>query len=150
MAVNSEPLLISDLDKVMELEPQLFDHPFEKTVYLFELNHNPYAHYLKLQENNELIGYGGIHCIFDESHLITIGISNQHQQKGLGRKLLEQLIDIAKQQDCTCMFLEVAVTNYKAIQLYESMEFKKLRTRKEYYGNVDAYEMKKEWRNHNE
>lgn len=145
MAINYSALLVSDLDQVMILEPLLFEHPFSREAYYYEIKHNPLAHYYKLTIENEIIGYGGIQNILDEAHLMTIGIKKSYQKQGLGKILLKQLIKEAKGLDCRSMILEVNVHNHGALHLYEDCGFKITRTRPHYYGKDNAYEMRLDW-----
>lgn len=145
MAINYSSLLVSDLDQIMTLEPLLFDHPFSRETYHYEISHNPLAHYYKLSLEDEIIGYGGIQTILDEAHLMTIGIKKAYQKQGLGKILLRQLIKEAKELGCQCMILEVNVNNHGALHLYQDMGFKTTRTRPHYYGKDNAYEMRLDW-----
>lgn len=144
MDIKCSPITLDDLEDILILEPALFDHPFDRDAYFFEIAQNPYSHYYKLHIDDELIAYGGIQCLFDEAHLMTIGVKHVYQNEGLGRQLLNYLIDKAKEAGCVVMYLEVSVENESALNLYFTSGFKPTRLRPQYYGLVDAYEMKKE------
>lgn len=141
MAIKLDQLTLDDLQQIMVLEHQLFEYPFTQEAYEFELGLNQFSHYIKLALEDELIGYGGIQVVFEDAHLMTIGIKKQYQRQGLGRVLLKQLIQMALQLDATRMVLEVNVKNHNAYKLYESLGFKKTRVRHQYYGPDNAYEM---------
>jgi ribosomal-protein-alanine N-acetyltransferase len=76
-----------------------------------------------------------------EAHLLNLCVSPQEQNQGIGRKLLEHVISVAKSHADT-MFLEVRPTNTAAIFLYESVGFNEIGVRKGYYpaknGREDA------------
>lgn len=141
MAIEFSQLELKDLEQVLDLENILFDHPFDEEVYHFELKLNPYAHYYKLSKDNVILAYGGIQCIFEDAHLMTIATHPQYQKQGLASVLLKQFVRIAKEQGCTKMILEVNTQNHGALHLYHHFGFKQTRIRKNYYGNQDAYEM---------
>lgn len=91
----------------------------------------------------EVVGYAGIWFDGEVTQIMTIGVDPQYQHQGIGRQLLQQLIDLSIQLDAVEMFLEVAVDNAPAIALYRDFGFIPLGIRKRYYpGNRDAYTMR--------
>ena len=84
--------------------------------------------------------------MYEQSQITTIGIDPHYQRRGLGRALLEAMIDFALQQDCQVMSLEVRISNQKALSLYQSLGFQTKAIRKNYYqdNHEDAYLMVKE------
>ena len=139
-----------DISHILKLEPILFPEPFDKEFYEYEILVNKSAHYYKLTEADTLVGYGGIQCILDDAHLITIAIKSDYQNKGLGKQLLDYLIAKAKEFNCNRMILAVAINNKPAVKLYATTGFHVTRTRKNYYKNQHAFEMILEWRNTND
>ncbi|MBV32432.1 MAG: ribosomal-protein-alanine N-acetyltransferase [Porticoccaceae bacterium] len=70
----------------------------------------------------------------EHADLLNIGLEPSFQGQGFGRLLLKSMIwqmpaEIKK------IMLEVRVTNWKAIQFYKAMGFKKIDLRKDYYLN---------------
>ena len=67
------------------------------------------------------------------------------QGQGLGRKLLDFLLKDTREQQAEVMFLEVRVSNIRAIELYEQNGFAEVGQRKGYYpaegGREDAIVM---------
>jgi ribosomal protein S18 acetylase RimI-like enzyme len=53
-----------------------------------------------------------------------VAVLESYRGKGIGRKMLEFVIDKAKMMDCVKITLEVRNDNQKAQQLYSSLEFK--------------------------
>lgn len=142
-------LTINDLDSIMELEVSLFEKPYTRDDYVFLLSDNPHIIAKKLTVNETLIGYGVIQFLYNSANLLTIGIKQDYQSRGYGRKLLLELIEAMKKREVNEIFLEVRVSNQRAINLYKSLGFKENRLRKNYYGNEDGIEMiRKEVENH--
>lgn len=52
-----------------------------------------------------------------------IAVARSHQRKGIGRRLIRELNDIAKEMDCCKITLEVLDGNHGAIALYRLMGF---------------------------
>ena len=58
-----------------------------------------------------------------ESHLLNVCVHPDSQGHGLGRAMVEHLLDRAMQKRATTMFLEVRPSNVVACQLYEKLGF---------------------------
>jgi [ribosomal protein S18]-alanine N-acetyltransferase len=109
-----------------------------------ESKHN---HYVAARADGALVGYAGISRLGRkppyEYEIHTIGVDPLCQGKGIGRAMLEALLDIA---DGAAIFLEVRTDNVAAITLYESVGFTRMGVRKRYYriSGADAYTMKRD------
>ena len=68
---------------------------------------------------------------------MNIVVKKSHRRKGIGQKLLENLIELSKQTGLNYIDLEVNSKNEPAIKLYEKLDFKQIGTRKKYYNNID-------------
>lgn len=147
MVAQISDLELSDLHDVMLHEHELFTSPFSFEDYQYEIVSNPFAIYKKIEINNELVAWGGIHILFESSHLITIAVVKKYQHQGYGKVLLKHFISLAKSKNATNMLLEVREKNHVAIHLYESLGFKFNRLRKNYYPDDNGIEMILEWEN---
>ena len=93
-----------------------------------------------------MLGYAGLAMLGPrddpEFEIHTIGVAPEHQGRGIGRALVDQMAHTADLLDGP-MFLEVRTDNAPAIGLYESFGFFTLATRKQYYqaSGADAYSM---------
>ena len=76
----------------------------------------------------------------DEAEILNIVIDSAQRGLGFGRWLLQHLMTIAAQQGSDKIFLEVRVSNQVAIKLYESLGFKRISMRKNYYPAVHGRE----------
>ena len=68
-----------------------------------------------------------------DSHLLNIAVSRNYQGKGYGRKILEKVILQSSVLGATVIFLEVRISNHRAINFYEKFGFKRDAIRYEYY-----------------
>ncbi len=71
--------------------------------------------------------------VLDEAHLLNLSVAKDYQKQGLGRILLEYMIQIAKNNQAANMFLEVRASNSSAIALYENLGFNEMAVRRGYY-----------------
>lgn len=140
-------LRIGDADRCAELEAQLFpgDDPWPAVAFIRELE-SRHNHYVAARVDGTLVGYAGITRLGRtapfEFEVHTIGVDEAFQGRGIGRNLLDRILDIA---DGAAVFLEVRTDNAAAIGLYESVGFTRVGLRKRYYrvSGADAYTMRR-------
>ncbi len=130
------PMRFDDLDKIMVIEPTIYSHPWTRGNFSDSLNNGYSAWVLESKDvvnTGEMIGYALIMLVLDEAHLLNLSIVKAHQKQGLGRYLLEQMLQIAKNHRAANVFLEVRPSNLSAIILYEKLGFCEMATRRGYY-----------------
>ena len=137
-----------DADRCAELEAQLFDgdDPWPAVAFHRELasKHN---HYVGARTADTLVGYAGISRLGRkppfEYEVHTIGVDPAYQGRGIGRRLLDALLEFADGAD---VYLEVRTDNEAAIALYRSVGFDQVGLRRRYYrvSGADAYTMRRE------
>lgn len=134
------PMQFEDLDRVMEIEPKIYSHPWSRGNFADSL-HAGYSCWI-YESEGEVVGYAVMMSVLDEAHLLNISIAQDCQGRGMGRALLDHVIDIARLHGAQMMFLEVRPSNKNAIALYESIGFNEFSVRKGYYpahnGREDA------------
>jgi ribosomal-protein-alanine N-acetyltransferase len=153
MTACSEPVTVgaltaADAQRCAELEAQLFDgdDPWPAVAFNRELasKHN---HYVGARTAGTLVGYAGISRLGRkppfEYEVHTIGVDTAYQGRGIGRRLLEELLAFA---DGGAVYLEVRTDNEAAIALYRSAGFVQIGLRRHYYrvSGADAYTMRRD------
>jgi len=106
-----------------------------------ELNNNPFAKFLVLKENNEIIGYIYYSDIYERAEINQFEINDMHRNCGKGNLLLKKMIK-SVEKDIT---LEVRENNIPAIKLYEKNNFEKKAIRKGYYNGIDGILMERKY-----
>ena len=135
-----------NLNNIMALEHECFgnDAWLEETMR-FELLAD-HTRYFVLLEADQLMGFAGLSKIpgSDQADVQTVAVSPSARGKGYGRKLMDRLLTEAKTLHASEIFLEVRADNSVAQNLYESLGFEHIDTRKRYYqpDNVDAWIMR--------
>lgn len=134
---------LEDINQVLEVEHQSFSMPWSREAFQNELTFNKYAVYLVIEDNGKIAGYCGSWVVVDESHITNIAILPEYRGRKLGEALLRKMIEISMSMGAIKMTLEVRVSNYVAISLYEKLGFQKGGIRKSYYtdNHEDAYVM---------
>lgn len=122
-----------DVQEVTRIEQSLLECPW--TTKIFEECLKYYYCFIvqESEEKTEIIGYAILAIIIDESHLLNLAIKKQNQKKGLGQKLMQHLLEFAKNKKTNIMFLEVRKSNLPAKRLYNKLGFSQLGVRKDYY-----------------
>ena len=72
------------------------------------------------------------------AHLLAIGISPEHQRKGIGRALLEHMEDVARKYSAAEMNLWTAVDNEPALSFFQKAGFAIKRFDSYYYPKGQA------------
>jgi [ribosomal protein S18]-alanine N-acetyltransferase len=124
----------SDIDVIVDIENQRLPHPWKKKYLTDELTHD--ISYFFLAEDmlsNRVAGYIIFWIIEDQIELHKIVTSEDYQRKGVGKKLLLFMLEIAGQKKVNEIFLEVRISNLEAIKFYEFFHFKLTGIRKNYY-----------------
>lgn len=144
-------LVAADAAATAEIEADLFadESPWSRDVFLVQFAH-PYTFYVgafdETGQDEKLLGYAGLAKLGPpddpEFEVYTIAVAREHQGRGIGRVLMDQLAHAADMYDGQ-MFLEVRTDNTAALGLYESYGFKEIGVRKGYYqpSGADAYTM---------
>lgn len=139
-AYQLRAMQMADLDAVMAIEPTIYSYPWTRGNFSDSLN-SGYSAWV-LEANQTIIGYALLMVILDEAHLLNLSVAKDQQKQGLGRYLLEHMLQIAKNHKAANMFLEVRPSNISAIVLYENMGFCEMAVRRGYYpapnGREDA------------
>ena len=125
-----------DLSLIKDILIDDFDDFWTYDVLQEELN-NPNSEYFVAKLENNILGFAGIWKAVDDVHITDIVVKKSNRQTGIGRKLLEKLIQTAKSQNFNSITLEVNEHNQPAINLYLKYGFKNVGFRKKYYNNKD-------------
>ena len=128
---------LSDLEEIKNNLESDFDNFWNYEIFKEELG-NTNSSYLVLLYDDEIIGFGGIKIILDEANLMDIVIKKSMRNQGFAKFLLNELINISKEENCSSITLEVNENNIHAIKLYNNFNFKQVGKRKKYYKNGDS------------
>ncbi len=135
----AEPLIrrmtLRDAGEVAAVEAACFKTPWTQKDFEYEMTRNPVARYLVAQREGCVAGFAGAHIILDEGHITNVAVLPECRGQGLGRKLMEALLQYAANLGARYLTLEVRAGNAPAIALYASLGFVKVSVRKGYYAD---------------
>lgn len=123
---------IDDLEQVMVIERENFSVPWTETGFFTFLIRQD-AIFLVAEEENRIRGYCGVLTVLDEGDITNVSVDKNCRGRGIGRALVQGIIDRTAQAGVTTLHLEVRESNEGAIALYEKMGFEKTGIRKNYY-----------------
>jgi ribosomal-protein-alanine N-acetyltransferase len=134
----------ADLPDLERMEVELFGAAAWSPESLAAEIVGPGRWYVGAVVDGALVGYAGLWFDGFDAQVMTIGTDERFQGRGLGRRMLENLLDRARTLSAAVVLLEVRVDNDPAIHLYESVGFERLGMRRAYYqpGNIDAWTMR--------
>ena len=130
----------SDVPIVATLEREIYPEPWSSRVYFDELGHANRS-YVVANDEEDIIGYGGLMLVEADAHITTLGVAPGHRRRRLGTRLLLALVERAIGRGARHLTLEVRATNTDAQQLYERFGFAPVGKRKGYYAGEDAIVM---------
>ena len=92
--------------------------------------------------SEEIIGHGVVSFGAGEAHLLNVCIRRESQGEGYGRSLVLHMLERAHKRGATVLFLEVRPSNHVAGNLYDTLGFREIGVRRNYYpahsGHEDA------------
>lgn len=130
------PMEPDDIPQVMAIEWCSFPTPWGVDSYHYELTENRAAHFLvALAPGGErrVRGYTGYWLIVDEAHIGTLAVHPDWRRRGVGEKLLTELLRQAQALGAQMATLEVRAGNTGAQGLYRKHGFEEVGRRKRYY-----------------
>lgn len=134
------PMREQDLDRVMEIEPRIYSHPWTRGNFRDSLKAG-YSCWI-MECAGAFAGYGVLMVGVRDAHLLNLSVAEDWQGRGYGRAFLNHFIALARSCDALQIFLEVRPSNVAARRLYIDMGFHDVSVRRGYYpaglGREDA------------
>ena len=146
MTAGLRPMRWWDIEALLPLEQELFG-PGAWTAETFwsELAHPETRWYVVAEgDDGRPLGYAGLLAPGAEADVQTVAVAPAAQGQGLGRILLEALIEQSREREASSLLLEVRADNAPAIGLYTKRGFEQIAIRRRYYQpeDVDALVMR--------
>lgn len=124
----------SDIEGVFNISKSCFSTPWSLDSIKSELN-NPLAKYIVAVDKDLdlVVGFIGAWIVVGEASITNIAVDKNYRKIGIGNKLLESLINLCSDLNCTLINLEVRESNLTAQNLYKKHGFIIDGVRKGYY-----------------
>lgn len=147
MTMTLRPMRWWDIEPVMVLEHTLFGpEAWSDTMFWSELaEHTTRSYVVAVDDADQVLGYAGL-CAYPphEAYVQTIAVAPSAQRKGLGTRLLIDMVTESRRRGCRHLDLEVRADNMVAIGLYQRHGFRNIGRRRGYYqpSGTDALVMR--------
>ena len=100
-----------------------------------------------VESGASVVGYGILSVGAGEAHVLNICVSGAYRCRGIGRRLLNHLLQVAVHHGAQDALLETRPSNAPALRLYRGLGFTPVGTRRGYYqaigGREDAIVLKR-------
>ncbi len=122
----------SDVKEVAQIEEKVFSMPWSEEAFR-EMIKCPDAYYVVAEEEGQILGCCGVRNILGEGEITNVVVMNEYQNRGIGRMMLEYLLEKGRNAGVEAFILEVRKSNENAIHLYEKLGFVTEGIRKNFY-----------------
>ena len=132
-------MTLEDVDEVLAIEQAVQAYPWTRGNFIDVLSQG-YVCRVDDDDGGGIRGYAVLRLVLDEAELLNIGVAALQQRKGLGRAMLREMLDVAREKNIRRVFLEVRASNAAALALYRSTGFGGIGVRRGYYQNANGCE----------
>ncbi|HXG53003.1 MAG TPA: ribosomal protein S18-alanine N-acetyltransferase [candidate division Zixibacteria bacterium] len=133
-AIAFREMSLADLDEVMKIERTSFASPWSERFFIEEIQ-APCARALLAVAGERIVGYVIFWLLPDEVDVHNLAVHTAYRRRGIGRRLLQQVIGQARGRGSSRVTLEVRRSNTAAQRLYESLGFRITGVRRAYYAD---------------
>ena len=136
--VNIRPAALGDLKSITEI----YNEAVRNTVATFDTeeksideqknwfeNHGPKNPIIVAEKNNQIVGWAALSqysnkCAYSDTAEISVYVKEEHQVKGIGKKLLQSIVKEGKKSGLHAAIARITEDNDVSIHLHESVGFK--------------------------
>jgi [ribosomal protein S18]-alanine N-acetyltransferase len=127
-----ERLQETHIPQILDIEKRTNSAPWSERSFRNELEHE-HGFFLIAFQQGQIVGYAGAWFVVDEVHITTVAVSVEVRRKGIGKRLMIELLREARRRGMACSTLEVRASNEAAIRMYEQLGYVIAGRRKAYY-----------------
>lgn len=132
------PMTEADVSAVVALERASYQFPWSEGIFRDCLRVGYICRVVT--SASRLIGYGVMSVGAGEAHILNLCVATAFRCQGIGRRMLDYLLDRGAAAGMSEAFLEVRPSNTAAIRLYLSLGFEQVGMRRGYYQAVGGRE----------
>lgn len=134
------PMVADDIPDILQYEGEAYPFPWTEGIFrdCMRVGHQCYV----IELDGVLCGYSIYSVAVEECHILNICIGKAYRRRGLAQMFINSIIRHAASAGVKQVYLEVRPSNIAAVKLYESLHFRYLARRRDYYpdkgGREDA------------
>ena len=122
----------TDAEAVAAIEASVFSVPWTLNGFKSALERRDTIFYVAV-EGGRILGYAGFYISIDEADITNIAVEVEARRRGIGRSLMERVIDTCENKGVQMIGLEVRAGNEAAKRMYANLGFKEVGVRKGFY-----------------
>ncbi len=126
---------LSDVSFVYEEEIKIFGKSLGEMTLYNEILYNKMSRYFIALVDKKRAAYVGSWLTIPNAEILNLFVIEKYRGLGLGKKLVNEVINVCNKENIKTLTLEVRVSNKYAIKMYEKIGFKVGAIRKNYYEN---------------
>ncbi|UCC80119.1 MAG: ribosomal protein S18-alanine N-acetyltransferase [Candidatus Zixiibacteriota bacterium] len=123
-----------DLEVVCTIEKEVFQDPWSLNAFKTDLS-NSMAWPMVAEFENKVVGYSNIYIVAGEVQIGNFAVAPGFRNRGVGKKMMNEIFRKAEENNCRSIFLEVRESNKPAMELYKAFGFIPAGKRKDYYSH---------------
>jgi ribosomal-protein-alanine N-acetyltransferase len=89
-----------------------------------------------LMRGTRLLAYVSVYHTADELEILNLAVNPSERRQGLGRRILDMALRVARKMGIEKVMLDVRAGNYPAVSLYQSCGFVRVAVRSHYYSDT--------------
>ena len=137
MSVRFRRALPTDLESILAIEQASFSIPWTAEALIPELSDDGRHLPLLAVLDGATVGFALLWVVADEMHLVNFAVDPGLRRKGIGRAMMDEVLERARANETRLLTLEVRDTNAAARELYRGFGFVEVALRPRYYPDTD-------------
>ena len=109
-------------------------NPWSNNLFAREFEHQ-FSQLYGVRVGGEFVAFIVCHLLFDELHILNLGVLPDFRRRGFAKKLIAQAVTRAQEGGVERVTLEVRRSNTAARRLYEDLGFQEIALRSAYYSD---------------
>ena len=138
-----QPMRLEDVPAIVDIEQASFSNPWPEEAFVEEIRKNDFSYpavACPISSSERVIsGYCVPWVVFDELHIQNVAVHPLLRGCGLGRHMVEEILELGRRSGCRVALLEVRESNAIARALYVSMRFHEAGKRRRYYSRPQEH-----------
>ena len=132
MMIRIVPMAKEHIASLAQLERECFADPWSGKALEDELS-NPNAVFRVALLDGQVAGYVGMLHVLDEGDICNVAVFDSFRRQGVATALIQTLLDYGVEKKLSFITLEVRESNVGAQAFYETMGFRAIGLRKNFY-----------------
>ena len=137
MNIKIRKMKLSDITYVYNEEIKIFGKSLGEKALFNDIMYNDMSKYFIALVDDEKAGYVGSWLTIPNADILNLFVSEEYRGLGIGRELMNEVINLCNDKKIELLTLEVNVNNKYAIEMYENLGFKLRNISTNYYNNKE-------------